>query len=221
MSRRSRRPSTVPVTTAPRHDEPGDAELSLAGIGGGVHHQDVRDGSVGDETLGAVEHPAVALATSGADHREHVRPRGGFGGAVPGDEGTIEQAGKPSTLLLRGAESHDRNHSRPEMGVDREQQPEVVDQPAERLHDHDRGQETDPSSSILIGNRKAKDPRLGTGVPSLSPEDPVAIPFDSGSRQTFPGHGLDLASQFDDVFREFHRSIPERVLDSTIFGRRD
>ena len=43
-------------------DEGGDALLLLGRSVERQHHEDVADGALGDEGLGAVEHPAVALA---------------------------------------------------------------------------------------------------------------------------------------------------------------
>ncbi len=88
-------------------DERRDAAMGARLVGDGHHHDHVADAAVGDERLGPVNHPAVAVAGRRRAEPRGVRSRGRLGqppGANPRARG---QRHEVAPLLRLGAEHGD------------------------------------------------------------------------------------------------------------------
>ena len=214
--------------SVPGNQEARHPKFAPGRIDGAVDDHDVRDGTVGDEALGSIKNPVIAILLRGAGHGEDIGTGIGFRRPMPRDEGTVQQSRKPPTFLLIGSETHDRYHPRPEMGVDREQEPQVVHQPAERLHRHDGRKQTDATAAIRLGDRQPDDPGFGTRVPSRPPEGALAISLDAGFGETASSEGLHLPLELGDVFGQFHAIDPNtgcyilyiRMIETRLFTPR-
>jgi hypothetical protein len=88
----------------------------------GDDHGDVGDAAVGDEDLGAVEDPLVAVALGGRAQRAHVGPGAGLGHGVGAELDLVAQAvalGHPAADLLGRAGRRDAG-GRQRGGADRQ-----------------------------------------------------------------------------------------------------
>ncbi len=87
-------------------DERSLAAVAQLGVNGGNDHVDVGDAAVGDEDLGAVEHPLVPVELGGRAQRLDIRTGLGLGDAVGAE---LDLVTHPETLrdpfpdLLGGA----------------------------------------------------------------------------------------------------------------------
>lgn len=68
------------------------------------HNDQIRRVAVGDEGLGSVEHPDVAVPHSGRLQRREIRPTTGLGHADSGDQLSGAEGRQPPLLLLLGAQ---------------------------------------------------------------------------------------------------------------------
>ena len=107
--------------------EAPNSAASFVIVGGGPHHGDVGDRSVGDPHLAAVEHPIGAIASRPGFHCGGIGSDIGLGQPEAAEQFARGHAGQPLLFLLLGAEVPDREHRqrslhrdhRPEAGVGR------------------------------------------------------------------------------------------------------
>ena len=88
----------------------------FSGLGARGDHDQVGAVAVGDEGLGAVEDPVVAVADRGGLQRGEVGAAGGLGHGDRGEQLAGAEPGQPALLLLLGGEVDEVR--RDEVGVD-------------------------------------------------------------------------------------------------------
>src|SRR5439155_26518920 len=85
---------------APLDDEGRDALLALPAVGDRHDHRGVGDAAVGDEGLGAVQHPAPAVAHGGGLGAPRVRARAVLGETPAADPLSPREWSEEAPLLL-------------------------------------------------------------------------------------------------------------------------
>ena len=85
------------------------------------------------------------------------------------------------------------------MGVDREEQAEIVAVTTKRLHGDDRGEEPESATARVGRDRKTQDTGIGGGSPTINPERRIAIALDRRAGKRAGRQRPHLGLQGEDV----------------------
>ena len=156
---------------AVRDDQVGD--LVVAGARGDADDAGDVGARVGDELLGAVDHPvAVVAARAGADVAG-VRARLGLGQPERAELAPRGQVGHPLLLLLLGAEQVDRLRAERGVRAHRDRHRGVD---ARELLDRDRvGERVAARAAVLLGERDPHQPEVAELLHDLVREALLAV----------------------------------------------
>ncbi len=130
-------------------DEGGDPAVAGVLVGLRVDRVPVGVAAVGDEALGAVDHPLVADLLRRRLHSRDVRPGVGLGEAEGRQLRLLGEHAQVLPLDLLGAAERDRRH-RQAVGGERGADPGAP--PAELLLDQAAGEEVEPGPAVLLGD---------------------------------------------------------------------
>jgi hypothetical protein len=141
-----------------RDEEAGDALVLAVDDGPREDLGDRAEGAVGDEDLGAVDHPAVAVAHRPGRHLRRVGAGTGLGEAERA-ELAGGHARQPALLLLLGPPPGDALAD--EADVDGHERADRRVGGAELLDDDPVAGRVETGTAVLLGDRRAEDPELG------------------------------------------------------------
>ena len=163
------------------NDEHGDAApLTLVRIGYGLNKEEIGRGGAGDEHLGAVENPIVAVTDGpGLHHAAGVGAGLGLGLAEGVIQIAVDGGIEVLLLLLRGARA-DHEHGHRGSG-------QVDDAAVHFLLQHQMAQGAHAAAAVLLRNKRSIDAGLLGDVVQPSP-----LVGGEGAEDT--GHGLEDAT---------------------------
>ncbi len=174
----------VPAELAVRRldDEPGCTRrhddrrnLPLRGQRGDGDHRRHLGAGVGDERLGPVDDPLVALAPRGGLDGAGIRPTVGLGQAKGCQGAAAQQVGEPPRLLLVGAEFKDRIDAEADRRL--EGDPHRLVDASDLLDGHAQRCEVAAGTTVLDGERQAHEPEAAHLADDIGREHVIAIPF--------------------------------------------
>ena len=140
------------------HDESGDSVVAFGFVRHGEDHEGVRNVSVGDEALGAVEDIVVALQHGGGLLAGGVGSGVGLGEAEGTDFLAAQQVGQVLLLLLLGAVLKDGGAAQGGVGGD-DDSGGAADL-GQLLHAHGVGQDVAACAAVLPGEVNAHHAQL-------------------------------------------------------------
>ncbi len=163
-----------------RHYEGGYLGMPIVGLPGdrGDRHpgRDVRP-AVGDELLGAVDHPfAIALLGAGL-RRSGVRAGLRLGEAERPELAPADEVGQPARLLLGSAEVVDRRRAEANRRLERDPDPGIA--PRDLLDGDAQRQEIGAGATCLFGERQAEQAELAHLADDVVAELVVAVELHS------------------------------------------
>ena len=169
------------------------AEISLRpGAGGDGDQRGDVGARVGDERLGAVDHPLAVVEHGAGLGGAGVGAGLGLGQPEAGERPAGDEVGQPPLLLLVGAEGQDRVDAEPDAGLERDAD-RLVD--AAELLDRDaqRG-EVAAAAAVLLGDDQAEQAELAHRVherrPGSGARGPTAATCGATSRLGEVAHDL-------------------------------
>ena len=140
-----------------------------------------RVAAVGDEALGAVDDPLVALADGGGAHARDVGARVRLGQAERGEHRRLGELREVAALELLGAAERERGGGEA-VGGDRGGDAGAA--PAELLLDQAAGEVVEPGADVGLGDVDVHETHLPRLVDDLLGPRTVAV--------VVPGHGANL-----------------------------
>ena len=173
--------------------EGGDPLVLLRRVDGGEDQGDVGMGAVGDEDLGAVQHPVVAVAAGGGAEARGVAARSRLGEGEAAELLARGERGQNLPLLLLVAELHDGIAD--QRVVHRQDDARGGADPADLLDDQAVGDVVHAGAAVLLGDGHPGEAELARLVEEGARELPALVDL--------------LGPRFDHLFGE----APDLVAD--------
>ncbi len=178
-----------------RDDEAGDAAVPCLLVGLGVDGVVVGVLAVGDEALGAVDHPLVALAGGGGLHPTHVRAGVRLGQAEGGEQRRLASRPRYSFFSSSEAASSDRRRGQ---AVARERGADPRAAPGDLFLDQRAVEVAESGTAVFGGEVAVHQPQLPGLFDDVLRPGAVAV--------VLPGDGPDL------LLREVVRHLAHALL---------
>ena len=162
-------------------------------VGLGDHDHEVAQDAVGDERLGAVEDPVVAVLLGVRLQPLQVRPGAGLRHGDRGDDLAVDEAGQPALLLLVGRQV--QQVGRHDVVVEREAHAATAD--ADDLLGDDAvvAEVLDPAAAVLLRDVGAEQALLAGLEPHLAGDDAGLLPLRVVRRDVLVAEGPDAVAE--------------------------
>ena len=162
-------------------DEAGDPAVTRILVGLGIHRVPVGVLTVGDEALGAVDHPLVALAGGGGLHPRHVGAGVWLGQAEGREQRSLGEAAEVLALELLGGRERDR---RGRQAVTGKRGSDTGAAPGDLLFDQGAVEVSEAGSPVLGREVAVHQPELPGLLDDLLGPGALLV--------VIPGHGADF-----------------------------